>query len=177
MRGTTSKKIVQMMREAGAEEVHIRVVAPADHASRLLRHRYAQDHRAAGRQHDASKRCAASWAPTRWPSSPSTASIAPWADQRDARNPQFTDHCFTGDYPTTLTDQHGPARSGQLSFLSECAKQAGLSLRVYCARARLLFRSAELFVRWTHARKPPRGPLLGETDPGPSLLRGFSLSD
>jgi amidophosphoribosyltransferase len=40
-------------------------------------------------------------------------------DHRDARNPQFTDHCFTGDYPTSLTDQHGPAHAGQLSLLSE----------------------------------------------------------
>jgi amidophosphoribosyltransferase len=23
---------------------------------------------------------------------------------RDDANPQFTDHCFTGDYPTPLTD-------------------------------------------------------------------------
>ena len=24
--------------------------------------------------------------------------------KRDALRPQFTDHCFTGDYPTRLTD-------------------------------------------------------------------------
>ena len=28
-------------------------------------------------------------------------------ERRDARSPQFTDHCFTGDYPTELTDQAG----------------------------------------------------------------------
>jgi amidophosphoribosyltransferase len=38
---------------------------------------------------------------------------------RDDRSPQFTDHCFTGDYPTTLTDQHGPAHGDQMSLLSE----------------------------------------------------------
>ena len=26
-------------------------------------------------------------------------------EQRDATRPQFTDHCFTGDYPTALTDR------------------------------------------------------------------------
>ena len=26
-------------------------------------------------------------------------------EQRDPVRPQFTDHCFTGDYPTPLTDQ------------------------------------------------------------------------
>ena len=40
-------------------------------------------------------------------------------ERRDARAPQYTDHCFTGDYPTELTDQNGPAHTGQLSFLSE----------------------------------------------------------
>jgi amidophosphoribosyltransferase len=39
---------------------------------------------------------------------------------RDPVAPQFTDHCFTGDYPTELTDQDGgAAHSDQLSLLSE----------------------------------------------------------
>ncbi|NOU05688.1 MAG: amidophosphoribosyltransferase, partial [Hyphomicrobiaceae bacterium] len=40
-------------------------------------------------------------------------------DGRDARAPQFTDHCFTGDYPTRLVDQNGEGRGIQLSLLSE----------------------------------------------------------
>ena len=40
-------------------------------------------------------------------------------EKRDARSPQYTDHCFTGDYPTDLVDQTGRANTGQLSFLSE----------------------------------------------------------
>jgi amidophosphoribosyltransferase len=39
---------------------------------------------------------------------------------RDNAKPQFTDHCFTGDYPTPLTDlgqQDGGPR--QLSLLAE----------------------------------------------------------
>jgi amidophosphoribosyltransferase len=40
-------------------------------------------------------------------------------ERRDPHNPQFTDHCFTGDYPTTLRDQNGATHTGQLSFLSE----------------------------------------------------------
>ena len=38
---------------------------------------------------------------------------------RDARSPQFTDHCFTGDYPTELTDQNGEGAPRQLSLLAE----------------------------------------------------------
>jgi amidophosphoribosyltransferase len=40
--------------------------------------------------------------------------------RRDPVRPQFTDHCFTGEYPTPLTDraaQESPPR--QLSLLAE----------------------------------------------------------
>jgi amidophosphoribosyltransferase len=40
-------------------------------------------------------------------------------DGRNNRSPQFTDHCFTGEYPTTLTDKNGGAPSKQLSLLAE----------------------------------------------------------
>ena len=40
-------------------------------------------------------------------------------EARDPRAPQFTDHCFTGDYPTDLTDQAGEALPRQLSLLAE----------------------------------------------------------
>ena len=39
-------------------------------------------------------------------------------ERRDPIRPQFTDHCFTGDYPTYLTDVIGEHRS-QLSLLAE----------------------------------------------------------
>jgi amidophosphoribosyltransferase len=43
-------------------------------------------------------------------------------EKRDPQHPQFTDHCFTGDYPTHLTDQsvktHMPR---QLSLLAEAS--------------------------------------------------------
>jgi amidophosphoribosyltransferase len=39
---------------------------------------------------------------------------------RDPARPAFTDHCFTGDYPTPLTDQTGAQASPrQLSLLAE----------------------------------------------------------
>ena len=41
------------------------------------------------------------------------------AGQRDPARPQFTDHCFTGEYPTALTDQNGQATPRQLSLLAE----------------------------------------------------------
>ena len=38
---------------------------------------------------------------------------------RDSAHPQFTDHCFTGEYPTRLRDREGPPQQKQLSFLAE----------------------------------------------------------
>jgi amidophosphoribosyltransferase len=43
-------------------------------------------------------------------------------DKRDPARPQFTDHCFTGDYPTGLTDRADEAASPrQLSLLAEAS--------------------------------------------------------
>ena len=56
------------------------------------------------------------------PSCPLTASTASVGfDHRDSRSPQFTDHCFTGEYPTELTDKNGPSSNSprQLSLLAE----------------------------------------------------------
>jgi amidophosphoribosyltransferase len=39
--------------------------------------------------------------------------------RRDNAQPQFTDHCFTGDYPTRLTDLVGESVKQQLSLLAE----------------------------------------------------------
>ena len=50
VRGTTSKKIVEMMRNAGATEVHMRISSPADRAFLLLRHRHAGAEEPARRQ-------------------------------------------------------------------------------------------------------------------------------
>ena len=40
-------------------------------------------------------------------------------EQRDPESPQFTDHCFSGDYPTRLRDLEEDPIQQQLSFLTE----------------------------------------------------------
>ncbi|MEO5364772.1 MAG: amidophosphoribosyltransferase [Magnetococcus sp. WYHC-3] len=50
VRGTTSRKIVKMVRAAGAREVHLRISSPPHHASLLLWHRYPHPQGIAGRQ-------------------------------------------------------------------------------------------------------------------------------
>ena len=110
VRGTTSKKIVQMMFEAGAREVHLRVSSPPITHPDFYGIDTPRTDRAAGRQHERARRCASSSAPPAWPSCPSTASTGRSATSgATTAAPQFTDHCFTGDYPTELVDQDGPA--------------------------------------------------------------------
>jgi amidophosphoribosyltransferase len=42
-------------------------------------------------------------------------------EKRDDARPQFTDHCFTGEYPTPLTDRTGEVGPKQLSLLAEAS--------------------------------------------------------
>jgi amidophosphoribosyltransferase len=119
VRGTTSKKIVAMMREAGAREVHMRIACPE------IRHGdyYGIDTPSKAELLAADKSVEEMRA---FMEADSLAFLsvdglyrALGHQRRDNLNPQFTDHCFTGDYPTTLTDLAGGAPVQQLSMLAE----------------------------------------------------------
>ena len=120
VRGTTSRKIVQMMRDAGAAEVHFRISSPP------ITHPdyYGID------TPDAEKLLAATMSleeMRKFIGADSLAFLsvdgiyrAMGLPGRDAAKPQFTDHCFTGDYPTTLTDLGAQdASPRQVSLLAE----------------------------------------------------------
>jgi amidophosphoribosyltransferase len=104
VRGTTSMKIVQMMRDAGAAEVHMRIASPPTAHSCF----YGVD------TPERSKLLAAQMdvqAMTDFIQADSLAFVsidglyrAVGESDRKASCPQFCDACFTGDYPTTLTD-------------------------------------------------------------------------
>ena len=121
VRGTTSKKIVQMVRDAGATEVHFRVASPptahscfygvdTPNTSDLLAHQMDVE------------------GMRRLIGADSLAFIsmdglyrAMGEGKRNAVAPQFCDACFSGAYPIELTDISGGAKSGQLSLLADVA--------------------------------------------------------
>ena len=117
VRGTTSTKIVQMMRERGAKEVHMRIACPpikyADYygidtpdARSLL----AANHDVEGMRRILGCDSLAFL-------SVNGTYRALGYQKRDPDYPQFTDHCFTGEYPTPLQDWDGP-EPGQQHRLS-----------------------------------------------------------
>ena len=122
VRGTTSSKIVEMVRNAGAREVHMRIASPpithpdyygidTPERDKLL----AATHDIEGMRHFIG---ADSLAFLSVPGIYRAMGVA----ERDPARPQFTDHCFTGDYPTPLTDRtamEAPPR--QLSLLAEAS--------------------------------------------------------
>ena len=121
VRGTTSVKIMQMMREAGAREVHFRISSPpiaypdfygidTPERDMLLAARMdlEQMRRFVGADSLAFLSVDGIYRAMGYPG-------------RNARQPQFTDHCFTGDYPTRLVDQNGEPGRQQLSLLAEAS--------------------------------------------------------
>ncbi|MGQ0531477.1 MAG: amidophosphoribosyltransferase [Caulobacteraceae bacterium] len=125
VRGTTSRKIVQMVREAGAKEVHFRSASPP------IKHPdfYGIDMPAL------SELMAAQMMPEEMRKQLEVDTLGflsieglYWAmgeKKRDAANPQFTDHAFTGAYPTPLLD-HEAGRAGretQLPLITENAAE------------------------------------------------------
>lgn len=119
VRGTTSKKIVQLIRDAGAREVHMRISSPpithpdfygidTPRKKDLLAANMTLDQMREYMEADSLAFLSVDGI---------YRSIG--LDGRDARTPQFTDHCFTGDYPTELTDQNGEGAPRQLSLLAE----------------------------------------------------------
>ncbi len=119
VRGTTSVKIVQMMYEAGAREVHMRISSPPIAYPDF----YGID------TPERKSLLAATHSLDEMRDFIGVASLAFLSidgvyksvgyEGRDPHRPQFTDHCFTGDYPTPLTDLTGERGKQQLSLLAE----------------------------------------------------------
>ncbi len=121
VRGTTSAKIVRMVREAGAREVHFRSASPPirwpdfygidmPSADQLMAAQLTVPEMAAKLRVD-----------TLGFLSVEGLYWAMGEERRDPVHPQFTDHCFTGEYPTALADMQADraAKDLQLTLLVE----------------------------------------------------------
>jgi len=122
VRGTTSVKIVQMMREAGAREVHFRIASPPiTHPDYYGIDTPEQDKLLAA-THDLESMRKFIGADSLAFLSVEGIYRAMGEKGRDPVRPQFTDHCFTGEYPTPLTDRMAQESSPrQLSLLAEAS--------------------------------------------------------
>ena len=122
VRGTTSVKIVQMMRDAGAREVHFRIASPPiTHPDYYGIDTPEQDKLLAA-THDLEGMRQFIGADSLAFLSVDGIYRAMGEKGRDPVRPQFTDHCFTGEYPTPLTDRTAhEATPRQLSLLAEAS--------------------------------------------------------
>ncbi len=119
VRGTTCLKIVQMLHAAGAKEIHMRVASPP------IKH---PDYYGVDTPKEsellAAKKSIKEMAEFIGVKSLAFLSIkglynAMGCENRDEKTPQFTDHCFTGDYPVIPIDKTlDKSKHDQLSFLS-----------------------------------------------------------
>jgi len=117
VRGTTSVKIVQMMRDAGAREVHMRIASPPTTHSCF----YGVDTPERAKLLAAQMSVAAM---ADYINADSLAFISieglyrALGESRDDGAPQRCDACFTGDYPTSLTDVSERESGAALSLVA-----------------------------------------------------------
>jgi len=124
VRGTTSTKIVEMVRQAGATEVHMRISSPPTAHPCFFGIDTPDYDKLMAAQHNI-----AEMAKILGVDSLAFISIdglykAAGEAKRNSEHPQYCDACFTGDYPLPLTDKNAGTQPKQLSLLSE-ERQAG----------------------------------------------------
>ncbi|WP_294355757.1 amidophosphoribosyltransferase [uncultured Sphingomonas sp.] len=119
VRGTTSLKIVQMMREAGAAEVHMRIASPPTRHSCFYGVDTPERAKLLAAKHDLGGM-------TDFIHADSLAFVsidglykALGETHRADIRPKYCDACFTGDYPTSLTDHDDTTAVDQFALLAE----------------------------------------------------------
>jgi amidophosphoribosyltransferase len=120
VRGTTSKKIVEMVRAAGAKEVHMRISSPPTTHSCFYGIDTPERSKLLAAQHNVAEMAKIIGVDSLAFISIDGLYRAMGLPGRDPDKPQYCDACFTGDYPTTLTDQTDNSPR-QLSLLTENA--------------------------------------------------------
>lgn len=119
VRGTTSVKIVQMMFEAGAKEVHMAIASPPITHPDFYGIDTPEQKALLAATHTIEEMSEYIGVQSLTFLSVDGIYRATGYEKRDPVRPQFTDHCFTGDYPTALTDYSDGGNPHQLSLLAE----------------------------------------------------------
>jgi amidophosphoribosyltransferase len=118
VRGTTSRKIVEMVRAAGAAEVHMRISSPPTTHSCFYGIDTPERGKLLAARHDVVEMAQLIGCDSLAFISIDGLYRALGHVKRDAEAPYFCDACFTGDYPVPVPDMEEP-RSRQLSLLAE----------------------------------------------------------
>ena len=117
VRGTTSKKIVEMVRLAGAKEVHMRISSPPTTHSCFYGIDTPERGKLLAARHTVEEMAELIGADSLAFISIDGLYRALGKAGRDPEAPHYCDACFTGDYPVTLPDQADNANR-QLSLLA-----------------------------------------------------------
>jgi amidophosphoribosyltransferase len=104
VRGTTSKKIVTMVREAGAKEVHMRIASPPTTHSCYYGVDTPERSQLLAAQHNTEEMAKLIGVDSLAFITIDGLYRAVGEARRDNAAPQFCDACFSGDYPVPLTD-------------------------------------------------------------------------
>ncbi len=121
VRGTTSRKIVEMVRAAGAAEVHMRISSPPTTHSCFYGIDTPERSKLLAANHDVEEMAALIAADSLAFISRDGLYRALGHEGRDPARPYYCDACFTGDYPIALHDL-GENESPQLSLLAEAGR-------------------------------------------------------
>jgi len=121
VRGTTSSKIVEMVRAAGATEVHMRISSPPTTHSCFYGVDTPERSELLAASNDVEAMRALIDADSLAFISIDGLYRAMGAPGRDPVAPAYCDACFSGEYPIRLTDQDDGSTGRQLSLLAEIA--------------------------------------------------------
>ena len=119
VRGTTSTKIVEMVRTAGAREVHMRVASPPTTHSCYYGVDTPERDQLIAANNDVEAMMRLIGVDSLAYLSLDGLYRAMGADGRDANSRSYCDACFSGEYPIPLVDREGGREGDQLSFLTE----------------------------------------------------------
>jgi amidophosphoribosyltransferase len=118
VRGTTSKKIIKMVRDAGATEVHMRIASPPTTDSCFYGVDTPDKSNLLAANYTVAEMCRFIGADSLHFISINGLYRALRQNRRDVTTTRYCDACFTGEYPTSLTDRDSETDNGQLSLLA-----------------------------------------------------------